>query len=233
MARKEQDTNLMLDMKKDRLEKHLAEVEELIREWIAQLDVRDPFQYHERLWGWQSVYQPIAERDPDNNHILRHHIKKRQLWSHHAAWEINLNKVWELMLAIREVAQKKMVQKIKAEGKDYTADYLNTALLRGFELACKDTPIHTYQSGIEERGVQYGTWQIEQSCSSKREYEDITKGHQHFSFELSELKEMEQIVEVWEDVKRYESSMKALAEKALKTNDYLRTCQFCRNLWKV
>ena len=63
----------------------------------------------------------------------------------------------------------------------------------------------------------------------KREY---LKEHRDFVYYISGLKGMKELVEVWTDVRSLQEQMNSIAIKALKSNDILYRCRFCKHLWK-
>ena len=232
--------DLMLQIKKERLDKHLAEVERLIGEWIPQLCAPDPFasDTHGGSWGWQSRYEPDTEKDSDSNHILRKHLKSRALWKHHADWQGELGLVFQML----DSAQKKAAQmhqearndhKPASKKREYTESYLGTALWRAFCLARKQTPNIDYTRGDGGKGVKFGGYVIETSSGTEAEFAAIGEEHRELSRKLSKLNEMKEIAEEWALICELQSRMQMLISKALKSSDYLYPCTFCKRLWKA
>ena len=84
------------EIKREYLKEHLEIVKKIIEDWISELVAPSPFAPLKDIWGWQSVYRPSAEQDPDSNHMLRRHLRSRALWYHHAAWVRKLENIWQI-----------------------------------------------------------------------------------------------------------------------------------------
>ena len=89
------------DLKIEYLKEHLENVKRLIAEWVMQLNAPTQLAPQKGVWGWQSVYQPFAEQDPDSNHMLKRHLRSRALWSQHAGWDVKLERIWDLIKQVR------------------------------------------------------------------------------------------------------------------------------------
>lgn len=173
MARKRKSKAILAEVRRDRLNKHLNEVEDLIWEWITDLDTPSPFYWSSseesrelrtvrlvtvdyrlepwKLWACRSVYVPPVEQDTASNHILRKHLRKRALWSYHTEWEQGLNRIRELGIPICERATE--MGNVRAKGRKPTEDYKAAALLVALELALGHTPEKSYSPRVQ--GVSY------------------------------------------------------------------------------
>jgi len=222
----------MLQIKKERLEIHLGDVEKLIKDWISQLWVPDPFSYYRDSdsWGWQSAYKPQLEQDPDSNHVLRKHLKSRALWKHHADWELRINRIWQLVPPTYDKAKGEMGETTTGE-RQCAYHYLGVAVWQGFNLACDQRPNMWYKLRDQGRGVAFGSYLIEAS-SGPEEYEQIRQGHLDLTYKLAKLHEVREVVKEWGSVAKLQEQMRALAGKALKSSDFLYSCKFCRHLWR-
>lgn len=239
-SEKDDKHEVMLLMKKERLDIHLAEVERLIRQWILELSATDPFAFSspDDSWGWQSAYTPGLEKDRDSNHMLRRHLKSRALWKHHADWRETLQEVFELVPVIRlkatEMHQQAHIKGRAASKKKHrTEAYLGTALWQAFRLAQNHRPNIDYKRGVDGIGVGFGAFQIETSSATKARFERIHGEHRSLCYELAELDEMKMIAKKWAQVERLRSQMHTLASRALKSSDFLNPCGFCKHLWKA
>ncbi len=226
------DMNMMQRIKLVRLEKHLAEVEKIIGNWIEELSAREPFEYRNRSWGWTEVYRSSLAQDPDNNHKLRQHLRSRPLWKHHTEWELGLDQVWVRLPAVRDRAQKEM-QKMLRDGDSYPTDFIDTALYQAFHTAWNRPVLWEYSYNDPKPGTRFGGYVIEQNASKKAELQAIAQEHQDLVDRLAKTREMRQIAELWTEVKQVEESMRSLAGKILKSNEHLHPCSFCRKLWKA
>jgi len=87
------------------------------------------------IWGWESVYSPVIEQDPDNNHMLRRHLRSRAFWSHHANWELKLKATWDLTNKLYEDAKNTYLKQYENKQMQYTSEYLTVALWKGWDVA--------------------------------------------------------------------------------------------------
>lgn len=83
MARKK--ISIRREIKLERLNKHLEEVEGLSMQWASSLT-------------YQSTLPPVPflEDKPIANHMLRKHLRKRTLWKNYTEWEQRVRKIREL-----------------------------------------------------------------------------------------------------------------------------------------
>lgn len=230
---------LMLQVKKERLDKHLADVERLVLGWSSELSATSPFAYYTRgdSWGWQSAYVPDSERDPDSNHMIKKHLRSRALWKHHSDWRLKLDRVFEMSASVRKGAGQKEAErppgkKSTSVKRVHTEGYLGTALWQAFCLARKQTQNVDYTRGDDGKGVRFGGYLIATSSGGKTEFATVCEEHRSLSCELSRLGEMKAIAEEWALVEELQARMQALAGKALKSSDFLYPCMFCRRLWR-
>ena len=227
------DAGIMLQIKKERLEKHLDDVEKLVKDWISHLSAPDPFAFDRRsdCWGWRSAYKPPLEQDPDSNHMLRKHLKSRALWRHHADWESRLDRISQLVPLAYGKANEKMGE-ITSGKAQYTENYLGTALWQAFYSACDKSPYWEYRRVDYGVTVSFGGYPIAIS-SEPEEYDQIHQEHPRLAEKLATLQQVRGVAEEWGFVMRLQEQMRALAEKALKSSDFLYPCKFCKHLWKA
>ena len=233
MAKKQHsDMDMMQRVKLARLEKHLAEVEKLIGNWIKELPAREPFEYVNRTWGWREVYRASLAQDPDTNHMLRQHLRSRPLWKHHTEWELKLDQIWVILPAVRDRAQKEM-QKMLRDGDSYTTDFMDSALYQAFHIAWDRPILLEYSFNDPKPGARFGGYVIERNASKKAELQVITEAHGGLVDRLAKTRKMHQIADLWTEVTQVEAAMQSLAGKILKANEHLHHCGFCRKLWKA
>lgn len=179
MAKGKKSEETLAQVRRDRLNKHLNKVEDLIQEWMTDLDTPSPFYWSSsqksrelntvrlitvdyrlepwKLWACRSVYVPPVEQDTVSNHILRKHLRKRALWRYHTEWEQRLNRIRHLGIPICQRATE--IENVRAKGKQLTEDYKAVALLEALELALGHTPEKSYSpkaqgaSYAESRGI--------------------------------------------------------------------------------
>jgi len=254
MAKKKKSEEITSEVKKDRLNKHLNEVEKLITEWVSHLDAPNPFHWYEseqserirfvgvtpvrppeyyrlkewELWACRSVYIPEEEHDTASNHMLRKHLRKRALWRYHTEWKQRLNAISELAAPLCGKAARMRAE--RSIGWELTEDYVAVALRMALELALGRTLEKPY-SHKAPRGVWYYDILIEKSANAQQ-MNDVAAGHWQIISELGQSKEMLELAQEWQHVLALQEKMKELAKKAIKSSDILYTCQFCRRLWQ-
>jgi hypothetical protein len=237
---KKKDNLLMVQIKKERLDQHLSEVENLIRGWIPQLSATDPFASYTRgdSWGWQSPYLPDSERDADSNHMLRKHLKGRALWKHHFDWQWRLDRVFKMLAGVREKASKPDRERQPGDESlskkmAYTEGYLGTALWLAFGISRNRAPNLDYMRGDGGKGVRFGGYVIETSSASETDFKAVREDHRNLGLRLSKLGEMKEMAEEWAVIEELQGKMQRLADKSLKSSDYLYPCTFCKRLWRA
>lgn len=219
------------EMKKEYLKEHLETIKALIGSWMAELYAPEPLTPSSGIWGWQSVYSPPEENYPDNNHMLRRHLRSRALWSHHSSWQRKLESIWHLTEQVRAEAEAKHKQLSDNKQWQYTAEYTKVALWKAFDVAFGKGIDEWYKEPDEQVGLAYGAYKIEVSATSSEERSSIQAEHRELVSFLSQLTTMKQLVELWGGVEELQSQMGAIASKALKSGDIFYVCMFCKHLW--
>ena len=255
---KEKSAELLAQMRKDRLHKHLNEVGDLGERWIGELTAPNPFHWREsdeswitrpevkaaqvirlsesseetrwEMWGCREVYVPSLERDAASNHMLRKHLRKRALWRYHNEWEQRLNQIPVFGRPLCERAAK--MQEERKARRDLTKDYIPVALQTALEFALGRNPAKSYYQGAGfRRGVWYGEILIEQSASSKQ-VDEVAEEHWQIVSELGHSDDMKGLALEWQQIMILQERMRGLAWKAIKSGDVLFACQFCKRLWQ-
>lgn len=226
-----QKSNIVVEIKKEYFKEHLDKVKKLIELWINELSAPLPYSKEQRR-GWQVRYSPAAEQNPDNNHMIRKHLKSRTLWRNHTSWEQKLELIFSLINQVRTYADDTLTKQLSHIHRDYTEDYLDTAIWQGFELASGNKHRLVYKMSDSGRGVVLGAYTIETKAATSEECNLIMKEHEELSNEISKLRYMTKLVSEWSEVKILQESMKAIANKTVKSNDILHPCGFCKHLWK-
>lgn len=232
MAKAVKYSEIASEIKKEYLKEHLENARRLIGDWIKELNAPLLFAPQKEIWGWQSVYKPSIECDPDSNHILRRHLRSRALWSHHAEWDLKLEGAWCLATQVRVEAHKKQAKQLVKKKRQYTEAYISTALWQGFEVACGTALKINYRIPEHQKGISFGAYNIEASVTSAKERVLVEKEHRKFSYELAEVGAMKELVGLWSEVGRIQKVMHNIATKVQKSNDILYPCRFCKHLWK-
>lgn len=232
-------TDIGKEIKKEYLLRHLDEVKEIIAEWIKELGSPPPFRYKKRHWGWQEVYKSEIEMDIDKSHILRRHILNRTLWHYHTDWEMQIAKVWENIVKVRERAlQLHNQDKDKKTENDtelnYAGHYLESAIWTAFNQLYEGNINYglDYKTKNNEKGLYYGSYGIETTVDSPGGCKLVEQHHRSLIKQLQENEVMIKAVDHITLLKETEKNMIQLAEKHLKATDILHPCKFCRHLWK-
>lgn len=231
MAKAIKYSEIAREMKKEYLKEHLKNVRKLIEDWLPTLKA-PPLMPQKGIWGWESAYSPSVEQDPDNNHILRRHLRSRALWSHHANWELRLNNIWHLTNQLYKDANNQPLKQSENIQIQCTPEYFTVALWKGFDVANGREMDDWYKVPDDQRGVLYGAYKIELSVTTKKERSLIEKEHRQFVNYLAQLPEMRQIVILWHEAGALQTQMYSIVNKALKSGDILYPCMFCKHLWK-
>ena len=257
MPRKRPTGETMILIKKDRLNRHLDEVEKLIEGWVERLEAPPPFYWSEsreseefgkppvsgpvartekylwweewKLWACRSVYTPWPEQDEDENHVLRRHLGSRTMWGCHAEWMRMLNRIREMASPLCRKATE--MRDAMSEKTSLTEDYVGTALQVAFNLAMGNEPAKSYsQKPGYPRGVCYDGIVIEKTADVEQ-MKEIAEKHWGMVYELGSSEEMVKLAQEWRRAVKLQEKVQMLARKALKANDFLFACRFCRRLW--
>ena len=89
-----------------------------------------------------------------------------------------------------------------------------------------------YKTLDNGKGIALGGFKIEAEAATSGEYNLIIKEHEGFINEISQMECMKKLVNEWSDIKDLQESVKAIANRAIKSNDILHPCRFCKHLWK-
>ncbi len=234
MTRAPKHSTMAIEIKKEYLKEHLNEVKNLVSTWMGELNtpsllVRGQGQLS---WGWPVIHKPSSECNPDSNQILRRHLRSRALWSHHGNWERKLESIWQLVSQVCGNTQKKHLNESSSKRWHYTEDYVTTALWLGFEVACGRTLSLDYGVPDSKIGLSFGAYPIETSVRSAESRTLLEKEHREFIHGIAVTKEMKDLAGLWSEVAELQEAMRAIAAKALRSNDILYACRFCKHLWK-
>ena len=226
------ESNIIMEIKKEHLKRHLDEVENLLGEWRHQLYAPAPFKVSETD-ARTVIYTPPLERDPDNNHILHRHVKSRMFWRHHSDWERKLRAIHQeadelLKLGTGYVEQlADRMPQIQP-----TAMFIRVALDDAFTWSSHKKISKKYEPVREGVGVWCGGIRIEEA-STNEEVWLVQEAHHRLIVELRNSEAMTGIVGYWKDAKGSETRMIKLLSDVLKSGDFLYPCRFCRKLFKA
>lgn len=220
------------ELKKEYLREHLKSIETLIRSWMSELYLPEPLAPNNRVWGWQSLYRSPRQDNPDENHMLRRHLKSRALWSHHSSWERKLEEIWQLTEQVRIAAKAKKEKQSVNKPWRYAAEYAPLALWKAFDMALGKAIDLPFKVPDNQLGISYGAYRIEESANTPEARLLIEKEYRRFIRSLSKTSTMKQLANSWLEVGELEVQMSTIADKMLKSGDIFYVCRFCRHLWK-
>ena len=222
---------MVQDLKRQRLGKHLEEVQQLGEEWGAQLSSPNPFtrEFDQKDPG---RYKPSLEVDVDVFHMLKRHIKSRALWKHHTKWESDLNKIRESEQLLAKETEGLVTEMQRQSPKlEFTKWFGNTALEEGFLKISKLPSVRKYEpkSG---GGLIFGGYDIEEIATGDS-ISLVEDNHKWLIRQLEKCSEWKDLLRYWRSVKRTEESMGKIVNDTLKSSDIFNHCRFCRKLFKA
>jgi hypothetical protein len=217
------------ELKKEYLREHLETIKTLIRSWISELHLPEPLAPNNQVWGWQYLYRLPRQDNPDDNHMLRRHLKSRALWSHHSNLERKLEEIWQLTEQVRLKA--KVERKKQNKPWKYTEEYALIALWKAFDMALGKVIDLPFKVPNDQVGLSCGAYKIEDSANTPEARLSIEEDYRSFISSLSQNSMMKQLARSWLEASQLEVQMSSIADKMLKSGDIFYTCRFCRHLW--
>jgi hypothetical protein len=231
MAKQMKHSPVATELKKEYLREHLESIKSLVRRFISELHPPEPLAPNERAWGWQSLYRPPSENNPDDNHMLRRHLKSRALWRHYRNWEQKLEGIWQLIQQVRLIAEDRKNQ-LSENGKwKFTDESAPLALCKAFDIALGRPLNLQFKLPEDQLGLSYGAFRIEESAKTSEARLLIEEKYRKFIHYLSETSTMIELANSWLQASQLELQVSSLAEDALKSGDIFYMCRFCRQLW--
>lgn len=261
MPRKKRSEEMLAEVRRDRLNKHLTEVEQYIREWISELATPSPFIWSESEEAVEfesnqasmPVRLPMPEAAPlralspwkqwarrsvyaplmEQTPITNHMLRKHL--RKRSLWASHT--VWEQRLkTVKEMASpvyNKAAQIVDIYRGQWqiTEDYEGTALERAFDLSLE---LGTEKSYEQKSAFSRGVWYggiLIEKSAKPEEVEAAAEQHRGVIKELAKLEEMLSLTGEWRKVLEIQTKMQEIATRALIASDILYACQFCRRLW--
>jgi len=227
------ESTAVVEIKKERLARHLNQVERHLAQWLGQIDTPMPFSQVDL--NPQNIhispYQPPLERDTDINHMLRKHLNSRVLWRRHSDWMLlqeRLAKAGNRLVKLGQVRTDKLAQEV---GIQPTVLFLNSALEDAFAAVAGGIDRTAQPESDTHGGVIYRSNQIETGALPE-DLEKVTRALKQLSNMLRELPEMAVLSGLWTKMKEHEKSMAKIGGDTLKASDIFYPCRFCRKLFK-
>ena len=227
------ESTAVVEIKKERLARHLNQVERHLAQWLVQIDTPMPFsQVDLNPQNIQvSPYQPPLEQDTDINHMLRKHLSSRVLWRHHSDWMLLQKRLANAANRLVKLGQVRIDKLAQEEGIQPTVWFLISALEDAFAAVVGGVdPSEPPESDIYG-GVIYRSNQIETGALPE-ELEKVTRALKQLTNMLRELPEMAVLSGLWTNLKEHEESMAKIGGDTLKASDIFYSCRFCRKLFK-
>lgn len=225
------DSQIVREIKKERLSRHFDEVDKLTRLYPPELYAPLPF----RATGddsWPAVYRPKVEQNNAANHMLRKHIRSRAFWKHHSDWERELE-------AIRRGGER-LLQVTAADYMNELIDEkpkIRPTLLFGrtaMEDAFKQSVGADVKDDYDLRrngGVTLRTHLIEEA-SAQGDFEEVRIARRKLVQLLTSSPEMSEIISRWKAVYSHQESMAKILNDVLLAGDIIYPCRFCRSFFK-
>jgi len=232
MAEDVKNSKVAGEIKKEYLKEHLENIQGLLENWIKETSTPPLFAHHNGIWGWQYVYKPSSEQDPDTKHMLKRHLRSRTLWRHHTEWEVKLLDAWNLIIKVRKDADDMLSELAVNKKWQYTEDYINTALWRGFQIAYEGDLKRDYTIPVDNKGISFGAYKIEGSISFVKDRDLVKKEHLDFSDQLAGIESMKSLAKLLTEIKEVQQSMHDIAIRISKSRNIFYPCRFCKHFWK-
>jgi hypothetical protein len=220
------------ELKKEYLREHLESVKTLIRDWMLGLHSPEPLSPNNHLWGWQSRYRLLTQDNPDDNHVLRHHLKSRALWSHYGQLETKLEEIWDLANNVRLEAKVMIEKQSTNSPRKYTQDYVPLALWKAFNLELGKTMGLTFRGSDDALGLICEAYEIEESANTTGQRQLIEKEFRSLITSVIRTPAMKDLTKSWLEAGQLEAQISMIADTTLKSGDIFYECRFCRHLWK-
>lgn len=226
------NSEIVKELMKDRLRNHLIEIEKLVVNWRPQLSAPRPFSSEPSDLS-VVPYRPQLERDSDNAHMLRKHIKSRAFWKLHTAWEINLSHVSSSVEPVVRQGRE-FVAKLATKSPDlkFTRFFAWTAAEEAFLQISNMRSARDYRPNSKQ-GLNFGSCVIEEKAASAIYLTTVEAEHKELVKKLSERPEWEEICAYWLEAKKAEDGLAKIVDSVMKSSDIFHPCRFCRKLFKA
>lgn len=261
MPRKKRSEEMLAQVRRDRLNKHLNEVEQVITEWISELGAPSPFAWSESeeaiefevekaampvrvLIQSPPEYQATRLRKawaccsvyvpPKEQAPINNHMLRKHLRKR-SLWAYHTK--WERRLKrITELAPSVCDRAAHIVDRyrgqwEITEAFRGKALEKALDLAVGREPERSYS---QKPTFSRGVWYDDtliEKSAKPEECERVADDHWRVICELAQSEEMLLLAEEWREALGLQAKMQELANKALKSSDILYACQFCRRLW--
>ena len=227
------ESTAVVEIKKERLARHLNQVERHLAQWLGQIDTPMPFSQVDLNPHNIHIapYQPPLERDTDINHMLRKHLNSRVLWRRHSDWMLlqeRLAKAGNRLVKLGQVRIDKLAQEKDIQP---TVWFLNSALEDAFSAVVGGIDRTAQPESDPYGGVIYRSNQIETGALPE-DLEKVTRALKQLSNMLGKLPEMAVLSGLWTEIKKHEESMAKIGGDTLKASDIFYPCRFCRKLFR-
>ncbi len=225
------DSEIVKEIKKERLKRHFDEVDRLTRLYHPQLYTPLPFHASEDE-PWPAVYRPKVEQDANANHMMRKHIHSRAFWKHHGDWERELEGICNAGGTLLEVTAADYLKGLIETNKKIqpTRLFSRTAVEDAFNTYVEIKVNDSYEFR-QDRGVKYRGHLIEET-SVQEDFEEVKEAHLNLVDNLRTSPLIPDIAGRWKAAKSHSESMNKLLDGVLLAGDIVYPCRFCRGFFK-
>jgi len=261
VPRKKRPEEMLAHVRRDRLNKHLNEVEQVIRDWISELSVPSPFAWSESEEAiefeskeaampvrlsiplppdyrassqWKAWACHAVYAPPKEQDPVANHMLRKHLRKRSLwAYHTEWERRLERVMDLTPSVCDKAAQIVDRSGGqlEITEDYRGKALEKALDLAIGRDLERSY---FHKPAFSRGVWYDDiliEKSTKTEEVEKVANQHWKVICELAQSEEMGSLAEEWRKVLELQGKMQELATKALKSSDILYPCQFCRRLW--
>lgn len=225
------DSEIVKEIKKERLSRHFDEVDRVIRLYQPALHAPPPFRVTDGE-PWPRVYRPKVEQDSNANHMLRRHLRSRAFWKHHGDWERELEAIRGGGEGLLQDIAAVYLAGLMEENNEIRPTRLfgRTALEDAFQEHDNMKVAGRYELR-QEGGVNYRGHLIAEAATQEN-FESVKTAHWHLVDKMKSSPEMSVIGSLWETVKSHQISMGKILNDVVLAGDLIYPCRFCRSFFR-
>ena len=180
------ESRVIVELKKERLTRHLDQVEVLLSQWLGELSDPGLF-YREVELSPHDIhiapYQTLLERDEKVNHQLRRHLSSRALWRHYTDWTHLQSVLARGVNELVDIGLGRLEFLAQEEGIQPTLWFLNSALEDAFAAVVGRVDLTAQPESDPYGGVIYRSNKIETGALPE-ELEKVTRALRKLTYIL-------------------------------------------------
>ena len=224
-------SEIVKEIKKERLSRHFDEVDQLTRSFQPELQAPPPF-YATEKEPWPAVYRRKVEQDSNANHMLRKHLHSRAFWKNHTDWERELEAIClEGGKLLRVTAADYLKGLVKEEKKIRPTTLFDRTAIEDAFNECVGMTVNGRYELRREGGVIYRGHLVEET-SAPGDFEEVKGAHRILVNNLKTGFQMSEVENRWKAVKSHQQSMDKILSGVLLAGDIVYPCRFCRSYFK-